>query len=72
MIQEAMLAWDVLQNAGGNTDEWWNTMINEQGDSLSGESETAPYTTVFLLSMLPNLNKLQLAPAYGDFDGRSR
>lgn len=65
-VRETVLTSEVLQDSGADTEEWWDTMIKEKRDSLSGESETAPYTTVFFLSMLPNLKKLQLPPTWAE------
>ena len=65
-IQKTVLASEVLQNTAVDPEEWWNTMTKEQKDSFSGKSETATYTIVFLLSMLPNLKMLQLPPAWAD------
>jgi hypothetical protein len=65
-VRETVLTSGLLQDAGADTEEWWDTMIKEQRDSLSGKFETAPYTTVFLLSMLPNLKKLQLPPTWAE------
>lgn len=68
-IKELVTDSSKLQNAGMDTNEWWEKMMSEDEvdeEAEEGETVWTPYTIVMLLAQLPNLRQLQLPRSWSN------